>query len=261
MSNFCLGWRNHILTGPVVVSAAAAGAMAGDQLQNDQGNAAAAWQTPSGTRTGTILLARPAATRWRMFGLFRTNLTTAASMQVRVYVGGVNGTLVYNATVTGVAAGYGQIVHVMPIEVAGDTAQIEVSDPTNPDGFLNVPLCYAGSAWQPKRNYSYQSAPGREDDAASTSTRAGGSYDRLNWQRRNFDLTLALVDAADVQPQLSDLDLVARRRGNVLFVPDPQSPNLQAEALFGPCRPQSGITYPYTTSRFRGWRAMLTERL
>ena len=341
MANFCAAWRNQVLTGPVVVSSAAAAAMGGDQLQNDQGNAAAAWQTPAGTTSGTILLTRPAATRWRAFGVFRTNLTAAAvvtwmvgpplsitplvvptdtqagadstnatrlgadnggpggpgagvpqrhgrrlrrqgqcirlqgrgdlhrgrvvpALQRRDHRGqrhypcGISraarwcrpgcrwrpsrttasgattrtasrparraraascssttrGALDYaiagaslsspvaytGSSAYSVVSGYGQSVLVAPGEVEGEAMQASISDPGNPDGFLNVPLMFAGPGWQGVRNYSYQSGPSREDGGATAQLRAGGVVVRSDWIWRTFDLSLAWHRGSGARP-------------------------------------------------------------
>lgn len=259
MSNLCLAWRNHALTGPIVTSSTASSALQGDQLQNDQGASSAAWQTASGQTNGAILLNRPAGTKWRAFGLFRTNLTDAAT--VDWYVGNGTDFTYIGSPRPSVARGYGQSVHVAPVELEGDAMQVNISDPGNPDGFLNIPLMYAGPAWQPKVNYSYQSAPNRIRRSTRSESRAGGVTNRTDWIKRTFDLSLNAVDASEVRSQLAELELAAHRGGNVLFVPNPDSPDVQAEALFGEVEPQSGITYPFTTGKLRGWRASIVERL
>src|SRR5689334_15870527 len=82
-----LGWRNHVASGALSAGASVVG-LGVAQLRADDGNAAAAWQTPAGVGTpeagAFVLLEQPAPVPWRVFLAARTNLTPAARWRIRV---------------------------------------------------------------------------------------------------------------------------------------------------------------------------------
>ena len=57
------------------------------------------------------------------------------------------------------------------------------------------------------------------------------------------------------------LDEHARRGNNVLFVPNPDSPDIAREALFGVLDPAAPVGYGGPSREVRTWRATITERL
>jgi hypothetical protein len=77
------GWESLVLSSTVSASAEVSGLGAG-QLQNLHGATATAWQTPVGTTTAWLLLDAGVAAVWRALGLFRTNLTPAATVRWRI---------------------------------------------------------------------------------------------------------------------------------------------------------------------------------
>lgn len=261
MANCLLGWPNRFTYGSLTASAAEA-ALPVTFLADDQGSADQGWQAP-GT-AAWARLALPTADTFRAFGLHRTNLTSSATVQWRVWSGTDTATTpAYDSGVVaaGVVLGYGQTVRVLPAPLTGQTVQCDVSDPTNPDGFLNIAQAYAGPAWQPFRNIDFASSNGRASQSARTVTRAGGVILRSDWLKRVYDLTLAGVRDAEVWPLLMDLDRYARRGNNILFIPDPLATTLNYESLFGELETQGNVTWPYKTPDARGWRAIITERL
>ena len=143
-----LGWENAIETSStsLVASAAADGASA-ELLRVPIGAASVAWQTPAGTTAAALTVTTTAAVAWRAVSLNRTNLTTAATIRVRVgSAASLTTAPTYDSgTVSaGVAVGIGQALHVMPAAVSALAMRIDISDPANPDGYLNSPLAYAG---------------------------------------------------------------------------------------------------------------------
>ena len=160
----------------------------------------------------------------------------------------------------GVAAGFGQSLVIAAIEAAGRVAQLDVSDPGNPDGFLNIPLAYAGPVLQPLRNYDYSSAEGQTEQSTKKVSRSGGVTKRTDWIKRVFELSLSGIRAVE-KPQFLALDRFGRQGGNVLLVPDPASATRAQEAIFGEFEPQGNIGYPLQTPEARSYRATVTERL
>ena len=262
MANFCLAWPNRFTYGSITVSSAEPD-LGGSNLANDSGSPIDAWQT-AGVTNGAINFILPAQDTLQAFGVFRTNLTANASIRYRVW----SGTSMSDAPVydTGpkpakVAPSYLQSVLVLPNAVTGRMLQIDLDDPGNPDGFINVPLAYAGPVWQPSRNFDASSGTGRTAQSTKTATRGGGVVVRNDWVKRTFTVSLSGIRASEVWSKVMDADLYARRGNNLLFVPDPADPNINLISIFGEMDPQSEITYPNRVVEARGYKAMVIERL
>ena len=160
----------------------------------------------------------------------------------------------------GVAAGFGQSLVIAANEAAGRVAQLDVSDPGNPDGFLSIPLAYAGPVLQPLRNLDYSSAEGQTEQSTKKLSRSGGVSKRTDWIKRVYEMSLSGIRASE-KAQFMALDRFGRQGGNVLLVPDPASATRAQEAVFGEFEPQGNIGYPFQTPEARSYRATVTERL
>ena len=68
----------------------------------------------------------------------------------------------------------GQSLVCAPEAVLGDSVRLSLSDPANPDGWMDIPLAYIGPLWQPARNSSTQSTAGGTL-GAGTITALGGA--------------------------------------------------------------------------------------
>ena len=156
------------------------------------GAASVAWQTPAGTTAAALTVtAATAAVAWRAVSLNRTNLTTAATIRVRVSsAASLTTAPAYDSGVVsaGVAVGIGQALHVMPTAVSALAMRIDISDPANPDGYLNIPLAYAGPGTE--CSIAYSSDAGLDVRRGDTTTRGGQIFvDALSRARgRNLHL-------------------------------------------------------------------------
>lgn len=87
MGNIMFGWQNRMMAGTLVAGSATTG-LEVDNLANDQGSPATAWQTAGGvvgSAAGAWFTADAGAVvTWRAFLLARTNLSTAATVRWRV---------------------------------------------------------------------------------------------------------------------------------------------------------------------------------
>lgn len=161
----------------------------------------------------------------------------------------------------GVVPGYARSVRVLEQPVRGVLCRCDISDAGNPDGSLNIPLAYAGEAWEPAMNVAWDTVPGMDLQVDEAVSRGGQEWPSLRWSRQRWEIAHAALLANEVWPRLMDLQRVAQHGGNILFVPEPDSPDLQRQALFGRLTSQSDVTYPFQTTERRAWRARLTERL
>jgi hypothetical protein len=149
----------------------------------------------------------------------------------------------------------------MPSDFVGDTLIFSINDAANPDGFINVPLAFAGPAWLPASGASWQSTVGRDDSVNETTSRGGQEYPVLLWQRRRWNLALDGIRGTELWADVGEIDRVSRLGGNLLFVPDQASASLQQEAIFGRLAATADVSFPYQAGDRRAWRATLTERI
>ena len=292
--NATFAWRNRLLTAVLTAGSQVPG-LEVQQLQNDQGSPDAAWQTAQGVVTSAagawFMMDFGVEVVCRAFSLHRLNLTSAGTVRVRVGNDPSFATWISDSGPRpGPAAGYGQVVIVFPeagepgvtivteagvpvtledpaflltaeTGARGRYCRIDIEDPGNPDGHINVPLAYIGPAWTPHRNYGYDSAPGAEADLQVVTTRGGQEFADLRWRRRVWDIALPSIRPDEVWDRVMDLHLAALDGRNVLFVPAPTGDEVYRQAIFGRLTPQSSITYPQKTPALRSWRARITERL
>lgn len=261
MTNLLIGWTNRAKTGTLDASAAAA-RLGAYQAASDQGASSTAWQTPAATTSGWISIDAGSGVTWRMLGIFRTNLTSAATSRIRI---GNDATFASNTIDTGVvsadvADGYGQHVHVLTAEITARYCRLDLDDAANPQGFLNVPLLFAGPAWQPTHNWSPDSTESAIAEATVPTTRGGQVWPELRWRRRRRLVSLPLVTRAERWPQLAAMELHAVTGGNVLVVPSADG-DLGREPVFGQVEVDAVGYTAASPYQFRGTRFAVTERL
>jgi hypothetical protein len=261
------GWTNRVTTGALSVVSAAANMGAGN-LQDDQCSSDSAWQTPSGTVTGAWLVIDSGSTSstWRAFGLFRTNLTAAATVRWKVgntlTTGRVSSPSYDSGTVNaGVAAGYLQSLVIPTADQTGRYCEVQIDDSGNPDGFISVPGVFAGPLFLPAVSAGFASTFGRTDRTDEVVTQGGQEFPINRSISRVQSVALAGVTVAETWASVMELDRIARAGGNVLFAPDVTSTTLAREAVFGRLRNASAVSYPYGSSDRRAWSATVTERL
>lgn len=251
------GWINAMKTATLAASSAEA-ALPVTNLANDHGAASLGWQTLAGALTSVLLTITPAArTTFRLFGLFRTNLTAAATVTVRAYTT-PGPTLVgtFAATVAN-----GQAVAIAGADTPADIVTFTISDAANPENHLNVPLAFAGPGWFPATAMSYASTMGRDDITDSVVTRGGQTYLSLRATSRRWEIALDGVRSSEMFAEADVLDRVSRVGGNVLVCPDTTSANMASEATFGILKATGDFAYNLGSADRRAWRARLTERL
>lgn len=208
------------------------------------------WSAPIGIASGVFWAKRASLWKHRLSDTQLSALATTGSTMTTAGLALDTGRLP-----AGVVAGVGQSIVVAPAEIAGRYCRVDIDDPSNPDGFLNIPLAYAGPVLQPAYNFSYQSARGRDAGVAEVTTQGGQEYPRSLWQRRRFNLDLQAMLDIEV-PLFDELDAFARGGGNVLLVPDAAAPT---DAVFG--RLTQPADFKWVVPTLRSWSAQITERL
>lgn len=257
MAKCLIGYTNQVETGVVRAESEVADRPASN-LQSPNGGAI--WQT-SGTTSSWFEVDAGAAANWRALGLFRTNLTSSAT--VRWMLGSTAGGVeIFDSGVmaAGVVAGFGQTVTVLASDMAARYLRCEISDSTNPDSNIQVGLAYAGPVWEPSLNFQYGGtpAPYREDGNNVTRTKGGQDYVTVGWLKRLEEFPFRYLTAGEAHQEILDLDLVSRLGGNALVIPNPDSADLQRAAIYG--RAKCGKA-PASAYQRNDWNLSIEERL
>ncbi|OUJ05365.1 hypothetical protein [Acetobacter malorum] len=260
MENCGIGWENRVLDAALSASAQVSG-LPVTNLRNQQGAPSLGWRVP-GT-TATLTISHPPAGPWRAFGLFRTNLSATATWRIR--------TGSYDASWYGVDwisdwtgpcnATNGQCVYVLPGAITAERCEITITDKDNPDGYLSIPLAYAGPLWQPARNYSTESTADRNLGVDSITTLGGAEFVSPRWYQRSLSIAHQSYGDADAVV-LEQILRVAATGQNILFLPDPSAtPAVLAEkSLFGRLS-GNDLTNPFGIADRHALTLTLTERL
>src|SRR5215213_7324123 len=112
-----IGFRNYAKTGSWLAPSESS-ALPASNLASDICAPSLGFQSRTGLVTNVVIRVTSAVPGlpWRLFGLFRTNLTPSATINVGTWVsvGTAAPTVTWQTNVTGPAAGYGQIIAVAP---------------------------------------------------------------------------------------------------------------------------------------------------
>jgi len=252
MENCGIGYQNLILSGDLSADSALA-TLPVENLTSPQGSASYAWRVPGTSSTLTLGLsqARPV----RVVSLHRTNLTAAAFWRIVLSHGG---TVLHDQT-SAMAPSGGQAVCMLPAGLTADTVAVTITDSGNPDGYLSIPLAYVGPLWQPLRNFSTDSTSGFNLGVDEVTALSGAEFPQTRWIQRKASIAHQSYGAAETV-LLGEIQNVAARGENILFVPDPSAGSPQDDALFG--RLSGGdIGNPFGPADRRSWAFNLTERL
>lgn len=261
MENCGFGWQNRVLDATLAASAQV-GSLPVSNLRIPQGAPSLGWRAPA---TSAVLTASgvPGA-QWRAFSLHRTNLSASATWRIR--------TGSYDPSWWGVDwhtdwsgpcnVANGQCVHVLPSTVTDERCEITITDTANPDGYLDIPLVYAGPLFQPVRNYSTSSTFGRTLGQDSVTSLGGQEFTSTRWYQRKYTISHQSLGDADAAV-LDQILLAAAADRNILFVPDPSADpaTLAAKALYGRLSAGSDLSNPFGAADRHEISLTLTERL
>jgi hypothetical protein len=261
MANPWWGLTNYVVTGALSATYAET-TMPATNLATVHGAASEAWQTPAGRTTAAFMVDAGASMPWRILAFFRSNLNTNALVRWRLSdnedmsdplydTGNINARIV---------PGIGQSVHIMPSEITARYVRCDVINASNPDGFLNIALAYAGPATEMLGGVSYSTQFGHEERADDYETRGGQEYRELLAVRRRWDLSIETLRQSEIEDWAFDMDRTCRDGRNILFILNPESMiRASRDAVFGRVKP--GGLFGYRSYLRRTWAATVTERL
>jgi hypothetical protein len=257
MGNSLIGWINAAKTAALTATSAEP-TLPVTNLAGDHGSPATGWQTLAGALTPLLTLTPLARTTVRVAALFRSNLTSAATIIVRLYT---NPGAVLVATSATVTAVNGQAIAIFPIDTPCDIITVSISDAGNPQNFVNIPLCFAGPVWQPTNAMAWSSSMGRDDINDTVTSRGGQTYVSLRATFRRWEIALDGIRTTEAYAQLDALDRFSRAGGNAILVPNLNNGFVQQESTFGIIKATADVTFPLGVDSRRSWRSRLSERL
>ncbi len=266
MADALYGWINRFISGTISVGSQRS-LLPAQNLRTPHGSADQAWQTNNGVTNPVagawLVLDAGEAVSWRLLGLFRTNLTEQAQVRWWVANDALFSSITYDSFTinAGVKDGYAQHVHVLPQAVTGRYVRLWIFDDTNPDGFINIPLAFAGPAGAPAFNLDYPSTFGIDEVTDEVVTRGGAEYPEHRFTQRRWKIEINTIEAADVWSIIVPWWQASVGGNNVLFVPDPEAADINRVAILGRVKTAADVSYPYDTIEYRAWSATVTERL
>lgn len=139
-----------------------------------------------------------------------------------------------------------QLDHILPVAKALRYWKIELSDSTNPTGYLQAGRLFIGPAWQPQLNMSYGASLAWETGTTAQAALSGAEYfDR----RTPFRVQRFSIDWMDQDEAFCKAFELQRQAGidrEVLFIHDPDDTTHALRRRFlGRLRALSPIEYPY----------------
>lgn len=137
-------------------------------------------------------------------------------------------------------------VLVLPASYNAMYLRIDISDPTNADGYIEAGRCYAGPKYQPTKNISYGWEIGWQDDSEAERSLGGQLYFNPKPKYREVKFTLEYVTQEEAYLNL--FEFIDRRKGvsgDILFIPQPDRTDFYLyEVIYGRMRELGSISQP-----------------
>lgn len=257
MSQTLLAWVNLAKLASVSATSAET-ANPASNTKNDSGAASLGWQTLAGVTTATLTytLATPGSTV-RVIGLFRTNLNAAATITATITY---NSGTAWAGVLSGPAMGYGQVVFVLPSNMAADVISIAIANSTNPDGFINVPLVFIGASSIPEWAVSPSLEAAWSPSSNIQTSRGGQKFITAIATPRVVAFDFSAMTDADTYAIAMELSRLEYLGQNVLMIPDIDASTVKYDAVFGIVTASRPVGAIPGASRIRTWGSTIEER-
>lgn len=136
--------------------------------------------------------------------------------------------------------------HLLPEQVVATHVRIEISDDSNPDGYLQVGRLVAGPYYRPSRNMDWGWSIGFEDPSEVSKSRGGQTW--IDVAERFRVLRFSVANLSEREAFNNIFDHLLRRKGttgDLLVIPDSTRPDqFHNLALYGRMRSLDPITNP-----------------
>lgn len=182
------------------------------------------------------------------------NLSPTATIQYTLYQSGTFTTILHQATVNAYPGGITTAdlpdiprnhLYFLPSNLTGQSAQIVITDTTNPAGYIEIGRVFMGSVWEPTINASWGLAYSHEIDSRTDFALDGTAYVLRKRPRRTVVFNLdALTDAESVQNYLA-LQRVQGLDKEVLYAQSMTDTNLFYRGFVGRLQQPDPISTPF----------------
>ncbi|MGE0659798.1 MAG: hypothetical protein AB7O63_09905 [Reyranellaceae bacterium] len=196
----------------------------------------------------------------RAFALAHTSLSASARLRLRLSTVEAGAADAWDSDwlAGDVEPGFGQWVLVLEQAIGARFLEIEIVDPGNASGWIDIGIVWAGDAFETAFNPRWGMAVGHDEPSQGRASLGGQTYALARPPVRLARGSYDLLPEAQAQGALLDL---ARRGGsdNVLFVPEPGIRARNREAVIGLL--QKSHRLPVTAFGRAAWDFEIRERL
>jgi len=262
MSVTRLGFQNSVLSAQLT---AGSQALPVSGLQGQLGSPSTGWQTAAGVTTsvgGAWVRGYTPNTVSRIdcFGVFRTNLSNAASVRCRVFSDAYVTAIYDSGSIPAyVQPGIYQSLTINAAAPVGSYWQMDFDDVSNDDGYINIPLMYVGQLFAPVVGLAQGSVQSLTNSNVSIQTRYGQTYIANYWSSRQYVAAFGGIYDSEMSA-FTLCDSVSRDGTNVLFIPNVVTGTPNLDAIFGLCT-STGFGYALAHKDTRSWTPTFVERL
>lgn len=139
--------------------------------------------------------------------------------------------------------------------VSGRYGRVDISDASNPDGYIQIGRLWCGPAWIPTKNIDYGWDISWEENSDTEYSRGGQAFVNVYSKRRVMRFTLSNMEENELYSNA--FDFMDRRKGtsgDMIVIPQPDYPDLFInEALYCKQRTLNPIANPTYNSRERNF--------
>ena len=253
MANILIGYGNYI-DSATLSSGTWASAYPQSNLK-DRRLALVARTTIASTAAATIAVDLGSAKPVRAIGVINHNLGSAAT--IRVLAGATSGfaTPTYNSGTVPVwtAPTAGDLAQPRPTVTVGlPTTQtqrywrVEITDNSNPAGFIQLGRLFIGNAFQPSINMQVGARMGFETDTMIEKSLSGAEYFNVRPTRRTLSFALPDLPHNEAFGPAAEISRISGIHGEVLVIPDSgDTANRSRRDFLGRLRALSPIEQPF----------------
>lgn len=157
---------------------------------------------------------------------------------------------------------FDQFGYVLEEEITARYSQVDILDPTNAAGHLDIGAASIGAGFITSRNFDYGLTPGVASTTQGQATPGGQTYFAQGVRVRSIFGGYRFLTRAEALGPIQDL-LLSADENNALFIPFPNDPLHGREMVFGllPKDNQTPLLQAGPDGRTYGWGFTMTERL
>lgn len=163
-----------------------------------------------------------------------TNLTAAATVRVRISANSDLSTPTHDSGASPIAAGvdptFGHLIYILSSPAAGRYLKLDLADASLT--YIQAGRLFAGTKFQPTRNFSYDYAESYIDTTAVARAESGELWIEDGIVFREMRVQYRAATHTDAQGDFKSIARL-RRSQDILFVLDPASSNLGRDSIFG----------------------------